>query len=120
MQTLQLHSGDCDDISILIMCLLLLIGMVGKWVVIRTKDYVRIKNRVELLPADDWNHIFVLAGIPKHLPDKDSSLVWIPLDASLPARPGWSVPKNRVMEYRIFDLPKELRPVGERKLDIVA
>lgn len=119
LQTLYLRTGDCDDISVLLVCLLLLIGVEAKWVVIRTKDPVQTGNRVEYLPADDWNHIYVLAGVPKVLPDKKSRVEWIPLDASLPASPGWSVPKQRVVERKIFDLPKDLYPTNEKKLDIM-
>ncbi len=118
LQTLKLRSGDCDDISILIVCLLLIIGIPAKWVAVRTKDYVKVNGNIKLVPADDWNHIFVLAGIPKQLPDKESSVVWVPLDASLPAKPGWKVPKERVVGFKVFDIPKDLYPPSESKLDI--
>jgi hypothetical protein len=97
LATLKYHAGDCDDIAILIMALLLIIGIRGKWIVVRTK----MKKGNKFIDAPDFNHIYVGAII--NVNGKD---VIIPLDASLPAKPGWEVPKEFVIEKRFFDIPR--------------
>lgn len=86
-RTLEQKAGDCDDYSALGCAALMSIGIPCRFKVVRTKD------------ADTWNHIYIQAGLPKHAPEQ-----WIPLDASVPVKPGWEVPRSAVAEARIFEV----------------
>ena len=74
--------GDCDDFVITLGALLISAGYKVKMVV------------VHVTPADTWSHIYLLAGIPPGGEPKK----WIAMDASEAQKPGWEVPKNRVVK----------------------
>lgn len=86
-RTLRLKAGDCDDYSSLICSALLSAGIPCRFKVIRTKD------------ANEWNHIYVQAGIPKNNPKQ-----WVSMDASVPVRFGWEAPKSMVAESKVFSV----------------
>lgn len=86
-RTLELGGGDCDDYSILLAALYLAIGYPVKLKVIRTKT------------ASDWNHIYIVVGLPQRKPVK-----WIPIDGSVAAFVGWEAPKRIVAESKTFDV----------------
>lgn len=92
-QVLRMRAEDCDGYAALGAAALMSVGIHAKMKVIRTTD------------ATDWNHIYLLAGNSK---DGESSkwkpVMYIPLDASVPATPGWEAPRGQVAEAREFDL----------------
>lgn len=76
---------NCDEYSATACAALMSIGVPCRFKVIRTKD------------SPTWNHIYIEAGTPKQNPSK-----WIPLDASVAAKPGWEAPKSMVAETKIY------------------
>jgi transglutaminase-like putative cysteine protease len=85
--TLRLHGGDCDDYSVLLGAALGAIGYPVKLRVIWSKG------------SEDWNHIYVLVGLPPEHPDK-----WVPLDASVDKPAGWEVPSSEVVRFKDFEV----------------
>ena len=83
--TLAARAGDCDDYSSLACAALLSVGIPCKLKVIRTRG------------NSTWNHIYALAGVPKHAPTR-----WIPFDASVPKQAGWEAPKQMIVAERVF------------------
>lgn len=86
-KTLEQRAGDCDDYSSLGCAALGAIGIPCRLKVVRTRD------------SETWNHIYILAGSPKGAPTR-----WIPLDASVPVKAGWEVPRHLIAEQRIFEV----------------
>lgn len=78
---------QCDDYSIVLASMLQSVGYPVKLRVIRTKD------------ADDWNHIYVLVGLPPRQPTE-----WISLDGSVEKAAGWEAPKDIIAEIRDFSV----------------
>lgn len=72
-RTLELGIGDCDDISILLGSIL---QSIGYPIILRIVD----------LGAGQYQHVYVLAGIPPHNPQTYKAL-----DASRGEGPGWEV-----------------------------
>jgi len=87
MRTLEFGIADCDDYAILLVALLMSIGYTCKLVVIRLKE------------AKEWGHIYAAVGYPPKNPK-----LWIPLDASVPAKIGWEAPDSMVAERKYFDV----------------
>lgn len=87
-RTLEWSGGDCDDSVIVLASLLLSVGYPVWGRVIRTRD------------AEDWNHVFLVVGLPPEQPDR-----WVGLDASVDRPAGWSPPASLVAEKLDFDLP---------------
>jgi len=83
--TLALKTGDCDDYSSLTCSALGSIGIPCRFKVIRTKG------------ANDWNHIFAQAGLPRSNPTK-----WFSMDGSVNMPFGWEAPPNMVADSRVF------------------
>lgn len=83
--TLALHSGDCDDYSSLTCAELGALGIPCAFKVIRTKG------------ANDWNHIYALAGFPRSNPTR-----WVPMDSSVNMPFGWEAPRRMVAASRVF------------------
>ena len=88
MRTLEFGAADCDDFAIVLSSMIQSVGFPVKLRVIRTKG------------AADWNHIYVLVGLPARAPKK-----WFPLDASVDKGPWWQAPKSMVAAHRDFLVP---------------
>lgn len=84
-RTIQFGGGDCDDYTITLGSLLQAIGYPIKCRVIQTVD------------SDDWNHIYLLVGLPPRGPTK-----WKVLDASVDKPAGWEAPKRMIAKIRDF------------------
>jgi hypothetical protein len=67
LRTLQFGGGDCDDHSILAATLAMENGFTMKW-------------RITSNTGATWDHIYSLAGVPKHRPAR-----WVALDTTLGA-----------------------------------
>lgn len=89
-RTLEFGGGDCDDYSITMGALLEAIGYPIKLRVIQTHD------------ADDWNHIYIIVGIPPG----DPSQKWMSLDASVNRPAGWAPPKSMIKRIKDYDLER--------------
>ncbi len=81
----QYHIGDCDDLTIALGSILGHIGYPVKLRVIQT-----VGNK-------DYNHIYLLAGIPPSRPTK-----WVAMDASVNKPMGFQAPREIVIKYRDF------------------
>lgn len=83
-RTLEFGGGDCDDQSVLIATLLALNGITPRLRVMKESK------------ADDWSHIFPLAGLPKMAPSR-----WVALDTTLPGRNkyGTEVPYAEALDF---------------------
>lgn len=84
-RTIEFGGGDCDDYTITLGALLQAIGYPIKCRVIQTID------------SDDWNHIYLLVGLPPRGPTK-----WKVLDASVDKPAGWEAPKKMIAKFRDF------------------
>lgn len=73
--TLEARAGDCYAYTILLCSMLRSAGFQTAARVIHSQGY------------DSWNHIYARVGLPKASPT-----AWVPLDASLDAKPGWEAP----------------------------
>lgn len=81
--TLKIKAGDCDDKVILLGVLLQTAGYPIYLVIIQTKN------------EKDFNHIFLLTGIPPDNPKR-----WIFLDPTVQEEAGWYPPKEFVEKYQ--------------------
>ncbi len=88
VRTLQWGGEDCDGYVITLGSMLQSVGFPVRLRIIRTSN------------SRDWNHIFLLAGLPPRGPSK-----WVSLDASVNQPPGWHPPKWMVSGIRDFDVP---------------
>jgi hypothetical protein len=88
VRTFQFGGADCDDYTIVLGSMLQSVGYPVRARVIRTTD------------ADDWNHIYLLVGLPPRAPAR-----WVPLDASVNKPPGWEAPRSMVADMRDFNVP---------------
>jgi hypothetical protein len=55
---------------------------------------------VQTKGAPDFNHIFMLAGLPPRAPTK-----WVPLDASVNKPAGWHPPHKMLSKIKDYDVP---------------
>lgn len=85
VRTLELGTGDCDDMSMIIASCLMSIGYPIRFRVIRTKN------------SSDFNHIFVLCGRPPKEPKQ-----WVSLDATVAKPAGWYPPSYLIAEKKDF------------------
>lgn len=85
LETMATGAGDCDDYAVLMAALLIAIGHVVRFRVIRTVE------------SDDWDHIFLLDGMPPRDPKQ-----WLTMDASVKYPLGWHPPKNMIAAIRDF------------------
>ncbi|MFH1689726.1 MAG: transglutaminase domain-containing protein [Candidatus Eisenbacteria bacterium] len=86
MRILESGAGDCDCMTIILGSMLMSVGYSVKMRVIRGRG------------ARDWNHIYLLVGLPRGAPKQ-----WVPLDASVPdAPPGWQPGRTQIAAYRDF------------------
>lgn len=86
-RTLEFNGGDCDDYTITMGSALQSIGYPVRLRVIQTKD------------SPEWNHIFLLVGLPPRSPTK-----WVSLDASVDKPAGWHPPHHMVAKIKDFDV----------------
>ena len=86
-RTLEFSGGDCDDYSITLGSALLTIGFPIKLRVIQT------------IGSPDFNHIFLLVGLPPKNPSK-----WVSLDASVDQPAGWHAPRNMIARVRDYEV----------------
>jgi predicted transglutaminase-like cysteine proteinase len=87
-RTLEFGGGDCDDYTITMGSALQSIGYPVKLRIVQTKG------------APDFNHIFLLAGLPPRAPTK-----WVSLDGSVAKPAGWHPPKQMLARIKDFDVP---------------
>lgn len=87
-RTLEFGGGDCDDFTITLGAMLEAIGFHVAARVVQTVD------------AEDFNHIYLLCGVPPTQPTR-----WVPLDASVDRPPGWEAPKKILKRVRDFPVP---------------
>jgi transglutaminase-like putative cysteine protease len=81
---MDIHAGDCDDMSIAASTLLALNGITPRLRVMKESS------------ADDWSHIFALAG----LDSKNSPTKWYAVDATLPhGEFGEEVPYAEALDF---------------------
>jgi hypothetical protein len=88
VRTLQFGGGDCDDMTVLLGSMLQAIGYPVKMRVIQT------------VGAPDWNHIYLLVGLPPGEPR-----YWVALDASVDKPAGWAPPRQMIKRVKDFDVP---------------
>lgn len=82
LRTLQYGGGDCDDASILNAVLAMENGFQAKW-------------RITSNTGASWDHIYCMAGVPKHAPKR-----WIALDTTLgPGRFGVEPPQAKYQDF---------------------
>jgi len=86
--TLKYHGGDCDDYTITLGSALQSIGHQVMLRIIQTND------------NEDFNHIFLLDGIPPGDPQK-----WVALDASTNKPAGWHPPMNQIVKMKDYVVP---------------
>lgn len=85
-KTLELMTGDCDDMVSLLGALLMSIGYKVRSRVVWTKGF------------STWNHIYLLVQLP-------NSGEWMALDATVDKPAGWEVPASIMLkEPRDFDV----------------
>ena len=86
-RTAEAGRGDCDDYAIGMGAVLQNLGYPVKLRVIQTRT------------SEDWNHIYLLVGLPPQNPSQ-----WVPLDGSMPQPAGWEAPSDIVKRRRDFDI----------------
>lgn len=86
-RTLEFAGGDCDDYTITLGSALQSIGYPIKIRIVQSTD------------SPDFNHIFLLVGLPPREPSK-----WYALDASLNKPAGWSPPKHMLKRTKDYDI----------------
>jgi transglutaminase-like putative cysteine protease len=86
-RTLEFGGGDCDDYTITLGSALQAIGFPVK---------VRI---IQSVGAPDYNHVFLLVGMPPRNP-----MNWYSLDASVDKAPGWHPPKRMIAKLKDYDV----------------
>lgn len=94
-RTIEFGGGDCDDYTILLASLYLSLGYPVKLKVVQT-----IKN-------DDYDHIYLLVGIPPVGKD-DGKREWIAADASVNKPFGWEVPKSFIRKHKIYKIKDDV------------
>ncbi len=85
----QVGIGDCDDQAIMLGALL---SSVGFPVILRV---------IGLKGEKQFQHIYILAGLPPNAPAK-----WLPLDASRAEAAGWELPASQrglLKDYKVTD-----------------
>lgn len=89
-RTLQIGGGDCDD-------------HVGLVCVLAMENGFEMKIRVTSNTGATWDHIFALAGLPKHDPEPKR---WVVLDTTLPGANKFNVhaPAKRYKDFRVREM----------------
>lgn len=86
-RTLGYKAGDCDCYTIALGSCLQSVGYPVKIRIIQTVD------------SPEYNHIFLLTGVPPRNPRK-----WISLDASVNKPAGWHPPRNMIKKYKDYEV----------------
>lgn len=87
LRTLQFEGGDCDDHAVLGAVLLMENGFSPTW-------------RITSNTGATWDHIYVMAGVPKHDPRR-----WVALDTTLgPGRFGVEPPRVKKEDFEVGEL----------------
>jgi len=89
-RTLEWGGGDCDDYTIVLCALLIVLGYPVKMRTMWLRD-----NRGK--PHKSWGHIMMLVGLPPRAPTG-----WLPLDGSLGQPAGWYPSKHMIYKTRDF------------------
>ena len=87
LRTLQYGGGDCDDHAELGAVLIMENGFEAKW-------------KITSNTCATWDHIYLLAGVPKHAPTR-----WVALDTTLGTGRFGTEPRN--CKYEIFDVGEQ-------------
>lgn len=87
-RTLEFNGGDCDDYTITLGSVLQSIGYPIKVRIVQSRD------------SNDYNHIFLLVGLPPRVPG-----AWYSLDASVNKPAGWHPPKSMLKKIKDYDIP---------------
>lgn len=87
-RTLEFSGGDCDDYSITLGSALQSIGYPIKVRIVQSTD------------SPDYNHIFLLVGMPPRDPR-----TWYSLDASMNKPAGWHPPRRMLSRMKDYDVP---------------
>jgi transglutaminase-like putative cysteine protease len=87
-RTLEFGGGDCDDYSITLGAALQSIGYPVKVRIVQTHG------------SPDFNHIFLLVGMPPRNPGN-----WYSLDASVNKPAGWHPPRSMLTRIKDYDVP---------------
>lgn len=82
-RTLELHTGDCDDLTSLLGAMLRSVGHAVRSRVVWTKG------------SNTWNHIYLTVKIGNE---------WLPLDASVNKPAFWEVPRSWIIKQQDFDV----------------
>jgi hypothetical protein len=85
--TIEWKGGDCDDYAILLGSILQSVGYPVALRVVKTKG------------ATEWNHIYLMVGLPPSAPTE-----WRALDASVPEPAGWEVPAGDLDEWCDYEV----------------
>jgi len=88
-RSVQVGIGDCDDQATMLSSLLLSVGIPVRLRVIGLKG------------SKQFQHIYVMAGLPPHAPAK-----WLALDASRAEAAGWELPEKErglLRDYEVDD-----------------
>jgi hypothetical protein len=87
LRTLQMHGGDCDDHATL-------------GAVLAMENGFFTKFRITSNHGPTWDHIYLMAGLPKHSPKR-----WIALDTTLGrGRFGREPPRAKYKDFEVGEL----------------
>jgi hypothetical protein len=92
VRTLELRRGDCDDFTILIMCLALNMGMPA------------LAKTIWIKGQDDWGHIYPLVGVPA-----GKKVRFTACDATVKSKskPGYELPDGKLRDWRVYRMITE-------------
>lgn len=84
LRTLQYGGGDCDDHAVL-------------GAVLAMENGFQTKFRITSNTGKSWDHIYLMAGIPKHAPKK-----WVALDTTMgPGKFGHQPPRSKHRDFMV-------------------
>lgn len=89
---LETRAADCDDLTIILGSLLMTVGYPLKFKIVAVRPPGTPK-------PDDFNHIYLLVGLPPRDPSR-----WVPLDASVEHPPGWEPPASMIDQAEVYTL----------------
>jgi hypothetical protein len=87
LRTMQMHGGDCDDHATVN-------------AVLAMENGFQTKFRITSNTGPTWDHIYLMAGLPKHAPTR-----WIALDTTLGrGRFGKEPPRAKFKDFEVGEL----------------